>query len=213
MKNKLFVYFIFIIILISLPLRAQTANSILTKVKQKYETLNQICAEFRQTFHWKMAGETQITDGKLCTAGGIKFRIEMQDQTIVCDGVTLWTLSKSNQQVLVDNAANGKESNPFLKSFIDKYFKNYKAQLLAEETIDGVPHHHLLLTANTEDEFERSLELWIDKTTQIMRRIKQVDANGNDSIYDVIKLNQLPKLSEQDFKMVVPEGYETVDLR
>jgi len=204
---------IFLTLLFSATLHAQTASAVLARVKQKYEALDRVCADFTQTFYWKMAGETQVTKGSLCTKNGVMFRIELQDQTIVTDGVTLWTLSKSNQQVMIDHAASGKESNPFLKSFIEKYFKNYKAELLAEEAVQNAPHFHLLLTALSEDEFERKLELWINKSTWIMSRVKQTDANSNDSIYEVTSLKLDAVLSDQDFKLVVPDGYETVDMR
>jgi len=202
-----------LILLLALPLYSQNASTLLNKVKQKYESLSAVCGEFKQTFHWKIADETQITTGTLCTRNGIMFRIEMQDQTIVSDGVTLWTLSKANTQVLIDNAANDKDNNPFLKSFIDKYFKQYKSELLADETLNDAPHYHLILSATSEDEFARTIELWVNKSTLIMSRIKQVDANGNDSIYEVTDIKLNPNLSDQDFKLTVPEGYETVDLR
>lgn len=199
--------------LLSASLHAQTASSVLAKVKQKYESLDRVCADFTQTFHWKMANETQVTRGSLCTKNGVMFRIELQDQTIVTDGVTLWTLSKSNRQVMIDHAASGKENNPFLKSFIEKYFKNYKAELLAQETVQDAPHFRVLLTALSEDEFERRLELWVNKNTWIMSRVKQTDANGNDSMYEVTALKLDAALTDQDFKLTVPEGFETVDMR
>jgi len=213
MKKRFFICLTLLIAATAMPLRAQNADAILSKVKQKYQGLKQVCAEFQQTFHWKMADETQVTKGSLCTQNGVQFRIEMQDQTIVTDGVTLWTLSRANQQVMIDHAANGKENNPFLSAFIEKYFKNYRAGLAGEETLQNVPHYHLLLTALSEDEFERTLELWVNKSTMIMSRIKLVDVNGNDSIYEVTSLNLKPTLSDQDFILTVPEGFETVDLR
>ncbi|HPI73918.1 MAG TPA: outer membrane lipoprotein carrier protein LolA [bacterium] len=213
MKKCFFICLTLLLAATAMPLRAQNAEAILAKVKQKYQSLKQVCAEFEQTFHWKMAGETQVTRGSLCTQNGVQFRIELQDQTIVTDGVTLWTLSQANRQVMIDHAANGKENNPFLSTFIEKYFKSYRAVLAGEETVQGTPHYHLLLTALSEDEFERTLDLWVNKSTLIMSRIKLVDVNGNDSIYEVTSLNLKPALNDQDFVLTVPEGFETVDLR
>jgi outer membrane lipoprotein-sorting protein len=79
--------------------------------------------------------------------------------------------------------------------------------------VQAAPHFHLLLTAVSEDEFERSVELWVNKATYIMSRVKQFDANGNYSTYEVTALKTDAPQSEQDFKMSVPEGYEAVDLR
>jgi outer membrane lipoprotein-sorting protein len=192
---------------------SQNAETVLSKVRQKYDAMNKLCVEFKQTFHWKMAGETQTSKGRLCSMNGTMFRIEQGDQTIVTDGVTLWTMSKSNQQVLIDLAGNGKDENPFLKSFIEKYTRQFKSELLADETIDDAPHFHLRLTAATEDEFEREIDLWINKSTFIMSRVKQVDVNDNDSVYEITAIHTDMPLSDKDFKLTVPEGYEAVDLR
>lgn len=202
-----------LMLVIPVSVWAQNAETILDKVRQKYDAMNKLCVEFSQTFHWKMAGETQNSKGRLCSLSGTMFRIEQGDQTIVTDGITLWTMSKSNQQVLIDQAGNGKDENPFLKSFIEKYTRQYKAELLADESINNVPHFHLRLAATTEDEFEREIELWIDKSSYIMNRVKQVDANGNDSIYEIISLRTDAPLSDKDFTLTIPEGYEAVDLR
>lgn len=193
--------------------QAQDANQILSQIQKKYNAINSVCADFKQTFHWQLADETQIFTGSVCTRNGVQFRIESADQIIVTDGKTIWTQSASNKQVLIDDAAESDEDNPFLKSFMQNYIDNYNAKLAGEETIDGKPYWQLLLQAKSEDEFARTIEVWVDKTTYYMIKIVQTDINDNVSTYEVSRIDLGAKLNDASFKLIPPSGYEVVDMR
>lgn len=192
---------------------AQDAAQVLNKVQKKYESLKNVCADFTQIFEWKLANETQTFKGQVCTRNGVQFRVENNDQTIITDGKTIWTMPRNANQVIIDDAAESPEENPFLKSFLQNYMDNYKAEYLGEETLAGSAHDHLRLTAKSEDEFAKTIEVWVDKKSSLMSRIKQIDVNDNVSTYEVSNVDIDAKLTDASFRPDIPADYEVVDLR
>lgn len=192
---------------------AQDAAQVLSRVQKKYESLKNVCADFTQTFEWKLANETQTFKGQVCTRNGVQFRVENNDQTIITDGKTIWTMPRNANQVIIDDAAESPEDNPFLKSFLQNYMDNYKAEYLGQETLAGAAHDHLRLTAKSEDEFAKTIEVWVDQKSSLMSKIKQIDVNDNVSTYEVSNVNIDAQLTDASFRPEIPADYEVVDLR
>jgi outer membrane lipoprotein-sorting protein len=195
----------------SLP--AQSADEILKKVEQAYLSIDRMCADYEQTFIWTLADETNTFDGRICTAGGTKFRIENQDQIIVTNGTTLWTLNKRNQQVMIDTADKSDKEPPFLRSFVEKYRRDYNAAYAGEEMLNGEKHDKLILTAKTEDQFETEIRLWVRRDDHLVTKIVQVDINENINQYLMQNINTAVDLPAFYFVLEIPEGYQVVDLR
>ncbi len=192
---------------------AQDASDLLGKIQKRYESMKNVCAEFTQTFSWKMAGENQLFEGTICTRNGVQFRIETGDQLIVTDGKTVWTMPHSNKQVIIDDASENGDTNPFLKSFLKNYIDNYRSELLGTENLAGAPCHHIRLKANSADEFTREVEIWADQKSLLMNKIKQTDMNGNTSTYEVRGIDLNARLTDATFRPEIPAGYEVVDMR
>ncbi len=192
---------------------AQDASEVLGRIQKKYESMKNVCADFTQTFRWELAGETQVFEGTVCTRNGVQFKVETGDQLIITDGKTIWTMPRGNKQVIIDDAAETNENNPFLKSFLQNFVANYSSEMLAAETIAGAPHYHLRLTAKSEDEFTKEVQIWVDQKTLLMSQVRQTDINGNSSTYEVRDIDLNAKLTEATFKPVIPADYEVVDMR
>ncbi len=191
---------------------AQDAGDVIKQVQKKYESLQSLCAEFTQTFSWKLTDEVQVVKGRICVKDGVKFDIDTKDQRIISDGKTIWTINKVNKQVIVDHASNKTEDNPFLKDFLNKFVKNYSSRIIQND-MDKSGQIHLSLTSKSENEFIRGVELWINQETDLISKIKQIDINGNSTIYQVNNIDTKVKLSSNNFKFSLPQGYELIDLR
>jgi chaperone LolA len=209
MKKTLFVLFV---LLLSIQNHAQDtqADKILQRIKKQYNELGSVCVQYTQTFTWNLAGETQTVDGTICMKDKLKFSIDTPTQTILTDGKAVWTVNKATRQVIVDQATNNKDDNPFLKEFIDRFSSDYTVTLKesADPAIDA-----LVLTARTEDQFIREIDLSADKKTSQLAEIKQVDINGNYTLYKVNSIDARVVLKDQDFEFKLPEGFEIIDLR
>jgi outer membrane lipoprotein carrier protein len=204
---------ILLVLSLNLAAQAQDAGALLGQIQKKYESMKNVCATFSQTFHWELAGETKTFAGTVCTRNGVQFKVETSDQLIITDGKTVWTMPHGNKQVIIDDAGENGESNPFLKSFMQNFVNNYRTELLSPETINGTPHHHLRLTAKSDDEFTKKVEIWADQKSLLMDKIVQTDINGNTSTYEVREINLNAGLTDASFKPEIPEGYEVVDMR
>ncbi len=189
---------------------AQKAEKVLDDIQEQYEKQDNMCAEYTQTFIWKLAGETQTVEGKICIKNQNKFRIESPTQTIIMDGQTVWTINKVNKQIIIDRASEQSNDHPFLKNFIDSFNKDYHVALNEK---GGRDHFGLTLTAKTEDQFIREIELLADKKTKFLTGIERTDVNGNTTIYTVKNIDTGVRLDAAQFKLGVQEGYEIVDMR
>lgn len=202
-----------LILCLALPVWAASAEDIIKEVQKTYTSIKEVAAEYQQNFVWEMAGESVENEGKIWAKDGSKFRIDNQDQTIVTDGKTLWTLSKVNKQVMIDEYNRNSRDNPFIRSFMDDYLNNYKASLMGQEKIDDRDHYVLELVAINPDEFNRKVTIWVDSKTNYMTRIVQTDINGNKRIYTFSNIQTGVDLNDDLFEMDIPEGYEAVDMR
>ncbi len=187
----------------------ESADDILKRVKEIYQKNTNICADFTQKFIWKLTEEEHSLSGTICVQKGVKFKIETPDNVIVNDGEALWTLNRANNQVIVNNGSQDSEGAPFLKQFIDKFIRDYNAELEA-----GEKEFYLLnLTAKSEDEFISKVQLKVDKKTYFLRNVIQYDANENTTDYKVDNIRTDVSLTADDFKIKDIEQYEVVDLR
>lgn len=187
------------------------ADQLLKKVQKTYQDLDDVCADFSQTFFWKLTNERQTVAGNVCAKAGDKFRIETPEQLIVTDGDILWTLNKMNNQVIVDYAENMSNDNPFIKNFMDKYVSEYDARMVADQS--DATSHCVLLTSKTGEHFVPQLWLWIDKKSNLIDRIVQLDVNENTTEFKMTNMDTKVKLNNSLFSYQAPEGAETIDMR
>ena len=209
--KKYFVLFLLAFFMTALFVGAaeKNADDILKKVKNIYEKNNNICADFTQKFIWKLTEEEHVLSGTICVQQGVKFKIETPDNDIVNDGEALWTLNRTNNQVIVNNGNQNSEGAPFLKQFIDKFIRDYSANLESEEK----DYYLLNLSAKSEDEFIRDVQLQVDKKSFFLLNVIQHDANENTTDYKVENIRTDVSLTADDFKINDIEKYEVVDLR
>ena len=198
-----------VLMLISSVQGEEKGETILRKTAEKLESIDQLCADYVQTFNWKLAQETHTISGSICIRNGVQFRIETPDQLIITDGTTLWTVSHNNEQVIIDVSENNTSDNPFLKSFLRNIMESYNVQLIDEQNNQW----QLLLTALSQDEFQREIQLWIDKKSRLMTRIVQVDINENTAIYELTRIDTDTELKDEVFQARIPQGYEVIDMR
>ena len=196
----------------SQSLRADArTDKLLAEVEQVYAKLQNVCADFTQTFYWKLTEEKQQVSGSICAKGGDRFKIETDEQLIVTDGKTLWTRNKANNQVIIDQAENAASENPFIKDFIAKYLRDYTAAPDKENSTEEAAC--VLLTAKTDDQFVRQMRLWIDRKSKLITKIEQHDLNENITTIELQNINLAAQLVNRDFVYQPPADADIVDMR
>lgn len=186
-------------------------EKLLDKVQKTYEKLDNVCADFSQTFFWKLTGERQVVTGHICAKGGDKFKIETPEQLIVTDGSVLWTLNKMNNQVIIDRAENAANDNPFIKNFMQKYIAEYDARTLQDQSDNQSTC--ILLSSKSGEHFVPQLWLWVDNKSNLINKIVQQDINDNTTTFEMSKIDLNIKLAGSDFKFKSPENADVIDMR
>lgn len=193
-------------------LSAQTAQDILEKVKEKYDEVTDVQIKFTQHVRLKMSRVDQTTPGTLSVKKKNKYRIELEDQTIVTNGETVWSYSRPSNQVLVD------------------YFKLDERSLTPERVLTGAPEDFeatslgkakigkldvmgLKLLPKQDNAFIHSMKLWVDQKDWLIRKVEMVDMSGKETTYLVNDIRTNTGVQDSRFTYQVPEGVEVVDLR
>lgn len=191
----------------------ENADKIIARVRNTYEKLQALSADFQKEYTWALAGETQTLTGKLYLKKGDRYRVETEAQTIVTDGKTVWTYSADKQQVFIDNMTKSQE-NPLPRDLLIKYTNDFKAEYVRNEKIDEIDCHVVRLQPRQEDDsFAKSVTVWVDKKNWIAVKIEQVDLNENLTVYKLQNFAINPALEDQLFAFKIPDNVEVVDWR
>lgn len=211
MKRKLYLIFLSALFL-HLSLNAQDASKILKKVEKKYESINDLTASFTQNVIFGVSRMEQNFEGTLKMKKGNKYRIELEQQTIVTDGKTVWSYYHLNKQVMINNYKEDPKSFSPDRVLVNVP-KNYNTILLGEEILFGKKNAIIKLTPKDEKSLTKTMKVWIDLNTYLMRQIEITDVSDNFNKYVVNTIKINTNLSDSEFKFDTPKNVETIDFR
>jgi len=188
------------------------AADIIKKMEKKYRTVDDITVSFRQTVHYGVTGTEQSFSGVMYTKKGNKYRIELEDQTVVTDGSSVWSYSKINNQVIVDRYKEGPDSFSPDRIMVDVPAR-YSSLVLGQERVGSRETTIMKLTPKDAKANLQWMKVWVDDDEYLMRKIQALDVSDNLSTYllDSITVNQ--SLGESRFRFDVPPDAELIDLR
>lgn len=191
---------------------ADEAEDIINDLKKKYDSVNNLSAEFTQDFYWNLADESQQQRGSIILSGNDNFKIETSDQIIVSDGKSIWTYSKSNNQVIIDALENNQEVT-LPRDLFMKFSKDYKPFKLGDEIIDGIACHVIRLTSKNDNAYIKEMKVWIDKKSTVTKKIQHTDISDNVTVYLLNNVQLNRKIDPAIFRFQAPAGVEKIDLR
>jgi len=192
---------------------AQSVDDIVEEIQERYENLENLSAEFKQVEHFQLTGSTNETSGKIFVKNGTQYRLETEDRVIVTDGMTVWTYSKFNNQVLIDRVKKN-DASVLPRDMLFKYPRDYYASLLNTEDYDEEEHYILKLDPKEDTHgYVKSMKIWVNSDNYLISKIDYTDFNENISTFAINKIDIKKVLKESFFKFKVPDGVEVVDLR
>lgn len=193
------------------------AKKILDDVSAKTKTYTSINAEFTITIENKKNKTTDSQSGKL-TLKGSKYKLEVNNQIIISDSKTSWTVLKDASEVQINNVESKEKEtglNPsniftmhergfkyeFVKDEKQKNGATYQTIKLYPEDIKKKNYHTAVLTINKEK-------------SQIVS-IKILGKDGTDMTYFVKTFNVNSSVPDNIFVFSDKSypGYEVIDLR
>lgn len=192
--------------------RTQDVDEVLSHLQKKYASLRDLYAAFTQTVRFGVTGATQSFEGKVWMKKGNRYRIEMENRTIVTDGASVWTYSDLNRQVFIDVFRDDPKAITPDRMLTD-IPKNYVATLLERETIDGTKTHVLKLSPRDTRSLVKSMKVWVDPSEWLMVKVEVLDVSGNLTTYRIREVAFNGGLSDRIFHFDIPPDVEVIDLR
>jgi chaperone LolA len=204
-----------ILVLISLIAfsSAQSVDDIVEEIQERYEDLENLSAEFKQVELFQLTGSKNETSGKIYVKNGTQYRLETDDRVIATDGVTVWTYSMFNNQVLIDRVKKN-DASVLPRDLLFNYPREYYASLLNTEDYNDEEHYVVKLDPKEDTHgYVKTMKIWVNSDNYLISKIEYNDFNDNTSSFAIEKIDINTELKDAFFKFTVPEGVEVVDLR
>jgi outer membrane lipoprotein carrier protein len=191
---------------------ADESEKILSKLQNKYESVKDISANFTQDVTYGISKMQQKIEGSIRIKKGNKYRIELEKQTIVTDGKTVWSYSHINNQVIIDKFKDDPKSlSP--DHVLINVPKNYNSIFIGNETLLDKKTSIVKLTPKDDKSLVKFMKVWVDLDEYLMRKIEIVDVSDNVNIYLIKSIKLNTGIPDDTFKFEIPKGVEKVDLR
>ena len=206
---------ILVMCLAALPFRQQkewSVKEVTENVQGRYESIHDATAQFTQHVKFGFSQIEQDFVGTLTMKKPNKYRVESEHQTFVTDGSTVWAYSPVNKQVLIDRYKENENTlSPEL--FLLNLPANYYATLLGDERSGQTHLITLKLVPKDDQSFVKSMKVWIEVESWIVRKVEIVDVNDTEKTYTVHDVRMNSNVKDSAFAFTPPPGTEVVDLR
>ena len=190
---------------------AQDADDVFERLKDKYDSIESLRAEFSQTMSSSYMDEEATSRGVLVVKGD-HYRVETEGQTLVTNGDVTWVYMRAEKQVLI-NDYNEDEQTFSISEFLFDYDENFDASAVTSAQIGGKRHFVLTLTPKKDDAFFTEATLSVRESDNVITRLRVVDVNGTTMIFNLENIQLNPSLQKDIFSFTPPDGTEVIDLR
>lgn len=202
-----------ILFIFSWLLRAQnfTASQVIQNVRATYSNVAAARAHFVQTTTLRFAKSGHVQTGVATIKSGNKYRVETDDQLFIADGKTVWIVTKSNNQVLIDSyKKNSRIFSPekFLTGLPDDFTVK---ELSKENELLKVSLEPIKSNAQTRN--IRMLTAWVRPETWIVEKILYTDQNQNQIEITLSDVSLNTRVSDVEFQFTPTNQMKVIDLR
>ncbi len=203
---------VLVILCCSMGAAEETSQDVLERVRKKYDSITDAQLKFSQKTRFEMTKVEQSVTGTLLLKKANKYRVETDDQTIVTNGETVWSHSSANKQVLIDHfKMNENIISP--EKILTGAPSDFTSTMIGKDKIGKTDVVVLKLVPNSEQSMVKTMKLWVDNSTWLIKKAEIVDVNGKQTEYLVTDVKINTGLQDSRFTYQVPEGAEVVDLR
>ena len=190
------------------------AKKILDAVSAKFKTYQTVKANFTLKVE-NSAGKAQGTKTGVVQMKGMKYKVVITGQEIICDGKTIWTFDKSANEVQLSNLDNSAGSITPQKLFTNFYDKDF-LYIQNEDVKRGNKTYQVVeLTPidKTKPFFKVLIE--VDKAASSIVSTKVFEKNGNRYTYSINSMSTNSAMPDDTFVFDPKKypGVEVIDLR
>ena len=190
------------------------AKKILDAVSAKFKTYKTVKANFTLKVE-NSTGKEQGSKTGVVQMKGMKYKVAITGQEIICDGKTIWTYDKSANEVQIstlDNSAGNITPQKLFTNFYDKDFLYVQNEDIkkANKTYQVV---ELTPIDKTKPFFKVLIE--VDKAASSIASTKVFEKNGNRYTYAVNSMSTNAAMADEIFVFDPKKypGVEVIDLR
>lgn len=185
--------------------RAQSPDAVARQLQERYGATESLRASFVQT-----AGGQRL-QGTLSVRRDA-FRLDLGNQVLVTDGGTLWSYSRDDEQVVVQDYDPARVGFSVGQLFTD-YLDVFRVTAASRATIGGVRHDVLTLRPRQSGSSVRDATLYVRSSDAVPTRVRVHDTNGGTLAFDLRDVERNARLPASTFRFSAPSGTEVVDLR
>ena len=212
-QNKIILMLIVGLIINTLSaISGDDAGTIIKKLQKKYDGIRDASVTFSQHVQFGVTKSEQTFSGKFSMKKGNKYRIEMDQQTIITDGKSVWSFNKINNQVLIDKFKEDPKSFSPDKVLVNVP-GNYNSVLLGKEKSGEQEVSILKLTPKNEKLNLKWMKIWVDNDDWLMKKIQILDISDNLMTYTLNEIKINSDIADSAFQFVVPDSINVIDLR
>jgi outer membrane lipoprotein-sorting protein len=193
------------------------AKKILDDVSAKTKTYTSISAEFTITIENKKNKTTDTQTGKI-TLKGSKYKLEVNNQTIISDSKTSWTILKDASEVQINTIeSKEKETGINPSNIFTMHEKGFKYEYVKEEKQKNGATYQIikLYPEDVKKKNFHTAVITINKDKSQIVSIKILGKDGTDMTYLVKSFNTNTAIPENIFVFNDKNypGFEVIDLR
>ncbi len=206
MKTKL-ILFLFVI---SSLIFAQSANEVLKKIQNKFNSINNFTANFSQNYFNSQGKDAGKSNGKFSYKRKNKFIVESKSQLIISDGQTIWNNDKRFNRVVISNLSDDPTSFS-LEQFIFDYPPLCKSRIVKDETVASGEILIEMIPKDQDLQF-KIVKIWVSAEGMV-NKLEVIDRGEMRYAFQFseIKINQ--DLPDTKFTFITPKGIQVIDLR
>lgn len=203
--------FIVLILICTTSAFSKDLNFVLDKVQVHYKTIKTIKASFDQISRSEALNQEEKSSGefKALIPDNIKISYSSpRNQVYVVKKDNLTFLNHEGKQVLKDKvnvAIKSKLPLTFLAGMGD-----IKKDFDVDEIKENKDDYEIYLTPKNDSEIE-TLILWVKKQEFLIYKIFVEELGSNTISYELSNIVQNKDVKEDDFKVVIPKGYDLID--
>jgi chaperone LolA len=199
------------LLVVSSGIAGDDAASLLKQMEKKYDGIKDAVVKFTQHVSYGVTKAEQSFSGKLRMKKGNKYRVELEDQVIVTDGTSVWSFTKSTQQVVIDKYKEDPRSFSPDKVLVNVP-QRYNATMLGKEKVQGKETTVLKLIPIDPKSNLQWMKIWVDDD-RMMKQIQILDISDNVTTYSIEAITVNAGIADGEFKFTAPNDVEVIDLR
>ena len=180
-------------------------RAVARRLQQRYGSVETLQADFVQS-----SGGQRLS-GTIAVRGDA-FRLDLGDQTLVTDGRTLWSYTRDDRQVVVQDYDASQVGFSVGQLFTD-YLRVFRATGASTARIGGVAYNVLSLRPRQTTSSVRDATLYVRSSDAVPSRVRVHDRNGGTLQFEIANVRLNRPLAASTFTFEAPRGTETVDLR